>query len=148
MGLDMYLYKKTFVWPNSMRKDGESKFKLSGAKNVKDERVRYIIEEVGYWRKANAIHRWFVENVQNGVDDCGDYIVSKDNLRDLLVLCHEVMKDKNKAGELLPTQEGFFFGTTEYGEWYFNDIGLTIKIIEETLRDSDEIEQLYYHSSW
>lgn len=148
MGLDMYLYKKTFVWPNSMRKDGESKFKLSGAKNVKDERVRYIIEEVGYWRKANAIHRWFVENVQNGVDDCGDYIVSKDNLRDLLVLCHEVMKDKNKAGELLPTQEGFFFGTTEYGEWYFNDIGLTIKIIEEALRDSDEIEQLYYHSSW
>ena len=28
-------------------------------------------EEVGYWRKANAIHGWFVRNVQNGKDDCG-----------------------------------------------------------------------------
>ena len=29
-----------------------------------------IIEQVGYWRKANQIHNWFVENVQDGEDDC------------------------------------------------------------------------------
>lgn len=49
-----------------------------------------LFEEIGYWRKANAIHNWFVENVQNGVDDCGEYEVSKSDLKELLSLCKEV----------------------------------------------------------
>lgn len=62
MGLDMYLTKRTVNR-----------------------------EEVAYWRKANAIHRWFVENVQNGKDDCGEYPVTRENLRSLVDLCQQVI---------------------------------------------------------
>lgn len=37
-----------------------------------------IAEDVGYWRKANAIHAWFVKNVQGGVDNCQSHEVSKE----------------------------------------------------------------------
>ena len=50
-----------------------------------------IVKQIGYWRKANAIHNWFVQNVQNGVDDCGTYIVTKENLEELLYACNVVV---------------------------------------------------------
>lgn len=67
-----------------------------------------IIEEIGYWRKVNQIHNWFVENVQNGVDDC-DYHneVTKEDLEELLDICQrvidscELVKGKIKNGETL-----------------------------------------------
>ena len=40
---------------------------------------------------------------------------------------------------------GFFFGGTDYDEWYYNDIENTIKILESALEDGDEF---YYSSSW
>ena len=43
--------------------------------------------EIIYWRKANAIHKWFVENVQEGVDDCGEYEVTVEQLTELRDLC-------------------------------------------------------------
>ena len=51
-----------------------------------------IVENVGYWRKANAIHKWFVDNVQDGIDDC-DYHneVTKEILEDLLDTCEKVI---------------------------------------------------------
>jgi hypothetical protein len=42
-----------------------------------------VIEEVMYWRKANQIHKWFVDNVQDGVDDCKEYWVSEEKLQEL-----------------------------------------------------------------
>ena len=49
-----------------------------------------ITEEVGYWRKANQIHNWFVENVQNGVDDCDFYECTEEDLDKLLEICMTV----------------------------------------------------------
>ena len=50
-----------------------------------------VFEQVGYWRKANAIHRWFVQNVQDGVDDCGTYIVTREQLEQLKAACERVL---------------------------------------------------------
>lgn len=49
--------------------------------------------DLGYWRKANHIHKWFVDNVQNGVDECHPYQVSRKNLEDLLNICSKVLAD-------------------------------------------------------
>jgi hypothetical protein len=51
-----------------------------------------IIEQVGYWRKANQIHNWFVENIQDGIDDC-DYHreVTEEDLEELLDVCKRVL---------------------------------------------------------
>ena len=97
-------------------------------------------------RKANQIHRWFVENCQDGVDDCRDAYVSGETLKELLDVCKQVEADHSLAESLLPAASGFFFGGTDYDEWYYNDITNTIKIIEEALVDG--AGDFYYSSSW
>ena len=67
MGLDMTLSKKTYVQNWDFHKEKEKhtiSIKKGGKvrKDIKSKRISYIVEEVMYWRKANAIHSWFVEN--------------------------------------------------------------------------------------
>lgn len=140
-----------------------------------------IMEQVGYWRKANQIHNWFVENIQDGVDDCGYHReVREQDILDLLNTCQEVLdscelvegevcngykyedgvrvpimemgkyvKDSGVAEKLLPSTSGFFFGNTEYNEWYVEDIEDTIHILQKILDTTDfETQMLYYCSSW
>jgi hypothetical protein len=156
MGLDMYLSKKTYVkqWEHK----GDENFQVEVTKkgepvsHIKPERISHIEEEVGYWRKSNQIHNWFVHNVQNDTDDCGTYFVSEEQLEELLELCKKVLDNNELAGELLPSTSGFFFGSTEYDEWYFSDLTHTVEIIESLLSERNEDGYLngdiYYHSSW
>jgi hypothetical protein len=149
MGLDMYLDKRTYVkyWEHNGDDNYEVKVtKKNEPTNIDPKKVKYIIEEAGYWRKANQIHRWFVQNVQGGEDDCGDYYVERNQLQELLDLCKIVQADHSKAEELLPSTSGFFFGGTDYDEWYYNDIDTTISILEEALEDKNG--EYYYTSSW
>ena len=119
-----------------------------------DDEKRYphlrVIENVGYWRKANAIHNWFVNNVQDGVDDCAFHDeVTKENLEELRDICHEVLCDPDMAEALLPTQGGFFFGSIVYDEWYIDDLKRTIDIIDKVLETTDfDKQMIYYVSSW
>ena len=114
---------------------------------------RSIWSEIGYWRKANHIHKWFVDCVQDGEDDCEKYEVTESNLLDLKAVCEEVLnlkgKDEGKIEELLPTQGGFFFGDTTYDEYYFSEVEETIRIINNVLETTDfEKELVVYQSSW
>ena len=188
MGLDMYLSRKKYIGANYEHRG------ITGNINIKQgnkeipidfNKVSYIEESVGYWRKANAIHKWFVDKCQDGVDDCKPYYVSTEDLEELLNICKEikekvVMKKGKIANgqkitedgwvdiledgeyvsnpeiceELLPTGDGFFFGSTAYDEWYMNDIDNTIKMLEEILKEEKEFNdkgiwcEYYYQSSW
>jgi len=149
MGLDMYLNKRTYVqyWEHNGADNYEVNVTKGGnPTKVDPKKVKYIIEEAGYWRKQNQIHRWFVNNIQNGTDDCGEYYVSKADLETLLELCEKIKADNSLADELLPGASGFFFGGTEYDEWYFNGIDNTIEILKEALED--ENGEYLYSSSW
>lgn len=156
MGLDMYLSKKTYLnyWKlNSEEKQFNIIVKLNDEiyENIKPERISYIIEEVMYWRKSNQIHQWFVENCQNGVDDCSEYYVSGDDLKKLYNMCKEVMEfnSEKTPQDILPTTSGFFFGDTEYNEFYYEDIKETIKFLEEEMNSDGNINgDYYYQSSW
>jgi hypothetical protein len=153
MGLDMYLTRKTYVkqWSHQTP---EEKFEITITKGGKPydgidlSNVTNIEEEVGYWRKANQIHRWFVENVQGGVDDCGEYSVGKKQLEELLGLCREVLNDHSKAEELLPSAGGFFFGNTDYEEGYYDDVERTIVMLDKILGETNPNQDIYYSSSW
>lgn len=122
-----------------------------------------IMKQVGYWRKANEIHNWFVKNVQDGEDDC-DYHneCTREILEDLLHTCKTVLDscattyrdgqvviDSSVAEELLPRCRGFFFGGDGYDEYYVSDIVDTIKILEDVLAITDfETQMVFYRSSW
>jgi hypothetical protein len=128
MGLDMYLYR------------------------IDGNKVAFVAEEaeeIGYWRKANAIHKWFVDNVQNGNDDCEQYNVSPEKIKELLNVCQAVLKNPAEANKLLPTASGFFFGETDYGDGYLDDLDQTVKILDEALKnDKEDHSTYYYYSSW
>ena len=163
MGLDMFLTK--------MPRNGK-----------KPEDIAWEeMQEIGYWRKANQIHKWFVDNVQGGEDDCGYHDeVTKEVLENLLAICKKVLEgcnlvegdvingyelkngkfepiivkgkcveDARVAEELLPTADGFFFGDTNYDQYYIADIEATIEIVTRALETTDfETEMIYYCSSW
>jgi hypothetical protein len=182
MGLDMFLEKRTYVknwdWMKPEERHEVAVSRGGRPTTIKPERITFITEGVAYWRKANAIHRWFVENVQAGTDDCKEYGVSETQLKALLSACTDVLeaselvegvinngyryengqkipttedgklvKDATKAEELLPTQEGFFFGSTDYDQWYIVDIEYTKNILEKLLAEEGD-GSYYYSSSW
>lgn len=72
-------------------------------------------EPVMYWRKANHIHKWFVDNVQDGIDDERFALVPYEQLRVLRDVCQEV-KD---ASELV---DGVVFGGTFYSKEHPNGV--------------------------
>jgi hypothetical protein len=158
MGLDMYLNKKTYIGANYEHRKvtGKIDIKIEGKKvNIDFNKVSEIIEQVAYWRKANHIHKWFVDNVQDGVDECQEADVSKEQLKKLYSDCKKVLdarknkkKAKKLAEELLPPQEGFFFGDTDIDEYYYRDIEYTMDIIFKSVITADEEAGFYYRASW
>ena len=76
--------------------------------------------------------------------------VTKDKLIQLKEDCLTVLNDKSKAKELLPTQDGFFFGSTEYGEMYFDDLQYTVNHIDNVLdmMEDRDFGKMYYFAWW
>lgn len=124
---------------------------LDEAVYLKGESFKYmtIKEEVGYWRKANHIHNWFVEKCQDGIDECQLTEVTQEQLEDLLETCYQVVNKKENPEKALPTASGFFFGGTNYDQYYYDSIKNTIRILEETINKTDwDKEIVFYQSSW
>lgn len=96
MGLDMYLKEVRYLGVYDFQKDspeykaGKKVATAAGLKIGVDGGVEVKVP-VMYWRKANAIHGWFVKNIQNGVDDCGHYEVESKHLRALQAVCLDVL---------------------------------------------------------
>ena len=139
MGLDMYLRRRHYIGAEYKHRGVKGTIDITiGNKRIpiNFNRVSYIEEEVCYWRKANQIHNWFVENVQNGEDNCRSYYVDIEQLEELLNLCKQV-KEKAiiKKGKIA---NGYTF-----------EEGKKVPILEdgEYIENSDEIEEILPTSS-
>lgn len=157
MGLDMYLYTNSRAITKRVHEE-----------EPYGEYVTDYYRSEGvclYWRKANAVHKWMVENVQDGNDDCDYYEVEVGKLVELRDICRSVLEDHGKAPKLLPTTSGFFFGSTEYDDWYFDDVKWTADQLDLILGMLNAVDEHYwtyhvtddepdwhvkfwYHSSW
>ena len=162
MGLDMYLKAQRYVskYDYAKRDDDnepavEQLFKdtlaLYPELNTGDIYGFEVSRCVAYWRKANQIHQWFVSNCQDGEDDCKEYYVGRESLHELLKLCQAVKakQDSEVAAEELPPQAGYFFGSTEKDQWYWQGIDRTIDQLTRILND-DRLNEydFYYQASW
>jgi hypothetical protein len=103
---------------------------------------------VYYWRKANAIHAWFVDQVQKGEDDCQRSLVHPEQLAELVDRCEQVTEDHSFAEVLLPSRSGFFFGPTDYDEWYYQDLKETATGLRAMMATLPKPAALYYQASW
>lgn len=151
MGLDMMLYRTRYLQTGDHIPDNRREVITLRKGNVEVPLTNpaYLKEEILYWRKANQIHRWFVQNAQHGVDDCREYDVSLDALQELRDLCARVLAANHLAETLLPPQSGFFFGSTAIDEWYFDDLRHTVESLDQILNTKDEWYFTYsYRSSW
>jgi hypothetical protein len=165
MGLDMYLHAKKYVekvnWQALQDNDElsynspEAVFPLwndivetAGLSDVATDIYGVHVEVTcAYWRKSNQIHKWFVDNVQGGEDNCGEYYVSHEKLKELRETCRQALFAKDPS--LLPPSAGFFFGSYDIDEWYWRDIKETIKKLDRIFA-LPEMSKLsfYYTSSW
>lgn len=166
MGLDMYLSARQYV----RRRDFDTGRDTPIFKTlIETVNARDIVESEGwagatveipvaYWRKANWLHNWFVNHVQNGNDDCGQYSVPMEKLKELQATIREVLNNPVLARAKLSAVEGFFFGSTDIynddmtlNDYYKETLEYTLEVINKVVGrasimsyDTDYI----YQSSW
>jgi hypothetical protein len=150
MGLDMYLEAEHYVSPYDDKGKALGKvIRESVGCGLEGYTPKNVTFELGYWRKANAIHGWFVDNVQDGLDDCESHYVPIEKLRELKEICTKVLGDINLAIDLLPTTKGFFFGEASYDDYYRVQLERTLDILDKVL-STPNVEDWWitYRASW
>jgi hypothetical protein len=173
MGLDMYLTAKRYTSKYQNKELNKKLWELFDLEEYDNLGSAEVSFECGYWRKCNQIHNWFVVNCQSGEDDCREYDVSREKLIELKEVCekvvkilseqktkkvmikdtfsekefeHKIYEDTEEIEALLPTKQGFFFGSYEYDEDYLAEIEDTIRIINKCLEKFGE--GFSYRASW
>jgi hypothetical protein len=158
----MYLYAEKFLsgYPHrgqANREHLESVLKLAGfPKSALSKGAPFanVSVSVAYWRKANAIHGWFVNTLANGVDECQKIEVPREELERLRDICATILNadESNReavASEYLPPTEGFFFGSYEYDEWYWKDLADTHAELKRILASKSLADcDFTYQASW
>jgi hypothetical protein len=103
---------------------------------VRREQLQTLLDTVNNVLEASELVDGTVINGYT-YKDCKQTAITEDG---------KVIKDSTAAKELLPTQSGFFFGGTEYDEWYYEDLVHTKEVLEAALQDPDG--RFDYSSSW
>lgn len=158
MGLDMYLRANEYVYRHNFnRQEDTDTINPLFNEIISCLELEDVIDKsgfagisvdvpMGYWGKSNMIHHWFVNNLAEGVDECQPITVRREDLEQLKETCIEVIANSESAEELLPTGSGFFFGSTDYDEYYFGDLNDTVGIITRCLES--KFDYFEYQASW
>ena len=105
----------------------------------------YNEEIIWNGRKENHIHKWVC--VAANLESTNlDYVLIDPNV--LLSDLKTVLDNHDLAPKLLPTQSGFFFGDTEYSNYYFEDVK---KLYEVLLAEKEKgyfDSCSYFYWSW
>lgn len=177
MGLDMYLERKKMAYWHGREPwnhENPNPHNLPDGINFESSEVTQCVTQ---WRKANQIHNYFVNVVGDCEDDCKPIPVEKEDIEKLLGICKEILeklkttvnndalywkivsfdaewkapaKLARQCEEMLPTQDGFFFGSTEYDAGYFFDLDFTVRNLSRVLKewDADDKWEYQYVASW
>ena len=178
MGLDMYFYLKEKRPVAGWARGNDDEYKAFGRYDAKEgavdetaypedikELADYIYKtnyksafinmdgfrmyQIGYFRKFNALHNYIVNNLAEGIDECQEIEITKDNLYALLDKLIRVDNNKDLAHSELPTADGFFFGNTAYDDWYFSNVKEAIEMCKLFLTKIDFNKyDLIYQASW
>lgn len=142
MSLDMYLSAKKYLRIDNNVEEEKISKSISHLLGEHPGEIKEVASRVAYWNEANAVHNWFVQNVQDGKDDCKEYFVSREQLKLLIDLCRTSLETRT-------TIDGCDYSSMELDdvEMYDDDIRYTIKTLEPLL-EADSRWKYYYNSSW
>lgn len=153
MGLDMYLSARKFIAGAGYRLEKQQQqydilatvggLTSDVVEKLPETRMAHIEIEVGYWRKAHEIHAWFVSNVQEGIDNCVPYYVSRENLEELRTNLKEVLADPSTWGETFETN-----GSEDFDEWAKEVYEHTVEMIDLWLSPAFDGWDFVYMASW
>jgi hypothetical protein len=106
-------------------------------------------DEVQLWtgRKENHI-QCYMEGEVGEVENCAYLPLEREHIERLVERLTKVRDDHSQAGVLLPTQAGFFFGNTDFDEWYFSDVESELKEFTEILEHWDPSAVYVYWAWW
>ena len=181
MGLDMYFSGKVYNgggYPHMANTpEAETYADILKALNFPAELAGEAIQveiRTGYLRKANAIHGWLVQNIQDGRDECQESYFERDKITELRDICRRILAtvvkgepvkqenhgyeyetfpdltlDQKLAHKLLKPVPGFFFGSYEMDEYYVSDLEETDKFLTQMLEhEKFQNMDFYYRASW
>lgn len=78
----------------------------------------YYLQYDAYFRKVNFLFAYFSPKM---VEDCYSSVTLED-VNDLISKCERILSNEVKGEDTLPTQAGFFFGSTDYDDYYYYDV--------------------------
>lgn len=92
------------------------------------------------FRKVNFLVSFFSERIDGKIENCVPVKVNREDIVVLKDRCEIVLAHHELAEQLLPTQEGFFFGDTDYDEYYFEQVEDVLETCKDLLQDFKELE--------
>lgn len=122
MGLDMYLQVKN-------KQTGEDRL-------------------IHSWRKANQIRQWFVSHYEQNPQEQLKISLTTEDIDALIAEIEIVLQKPELAPHLMPTSDGFFFGSTDYDDDYFEELKDTLQYLENNFEYDPDNEQLLYTEWW
>lgn len=136
MGLDMHLLGRKILWA------------IDGAKPRMEDGfpVDDMTLNLGYWRKHPNLHGYIVQTFADGVDNCQQIDLTKDQMAQIIAAIRE---------KRLPHTTGFFFGASDGSDAEADEaIAIFTKAIAwldaaPPPGDKNEfMRTVYYQASW
>lgn len=92
-------------------------------------------KKIAYFRKVNFLVKFMEDYYDHIIENCEPIQIDEDCILELKWRCESVLKNRKLADSLLPTVSGFFYGSTEYDDFYYSNVEQVLdsckKILEE-----------------
>lgn len=141
MGLDIYIdvanretRDEVITKNQEIHKRNDKAFEERGDNAEFEPTIDIPSTQEYYFRKFNALVDWVEKNV-GALDNCKDLELNEDNIKSLQATLNN-LTPQNCANEF-PTRSGFFFGSQDYDEWYWEDIKTAKKMCNDILAQTD-----------
>ena len=92
-------------------------------------------EFLAYFRKVNFLFEFFSGSLN---EEEMTAVITRGEMEELIEKCEFVLNNRDKASEILPTCDGFFFGSLDYDDYYFESVAkvlLSFQVILENYSD-------------
>ena len=99
-----------------------------------------------YWlRKVNCLQGYFEEKYQT--QNCIEHGFYEDDIKELKSITDKILQNKEDHDYIesnLPPTQGFFYGSDQIDEWYFEDVKQINEIMGKILKTPNVEKTLYW----